>query len=301
MEEKIYNELLKIISKERIYIKEPMSKHTSFKIGGPADFFIKVKSIEELKHILYIAKNEKVPIIIIGNGTNLLVKDRGIRGIVIQLKLDHIKFDNEFVEVGAGVLLSKISREAYEKSLSGLEFAIGIPGTVGGAITMNAGAYGNEFKSVVENTTYIDKELNIKTITKEQHKFGNRTSIFKESNEYIILGSKLKLTGNNKEEIKKKMDENTTKRMQTQPKDYPNAGSIFKRGAGFIPAQLIDKCGLKGYNIGDAYVSEKHAGFIVNKGNATAKDVMKLIEYIQKAVKEKYDVDIEKEIEIIGE
>lgn len=301
MEENIYNELLKIIPKESIYINEPMSKHTSFKIGGPADFFIKIKSIEELKHTLFVAKSTKTPVVIIGNGTNLLVKDKGIRGIVIQLKLDEIKFDDEYVQVGAGVLLSKISREAYEKSLAGLEFAIGIPGTIGGAITMNAGAYGNEFKSVVEHTTYIDKELNIKTITNKEHEFGNRTSIFKENNDYIILGSKLKLTRGNKEEIKNKIDENTAKRTQTQPRDYPNAGSIFKRGEGFIPAQLIDKCGLKGYNIGDACVSEKHAGFIVNKGKATAKDVMKLIEYIQKAVKEKYNVDIETEIEIIGE
>lgn len=298
--EKVYNKLLENVTKDNIYLNENMSKHTSFKIGGPADIFIKVKTLEELKYILKTAKEEGIPITIIGNGTNLLVKDNGIRGIVLQLKFEEVIINDTELEVGSGVLLSKLARLAYENSLSGLEFAAGIPGTLGGAITMNAGAYGKEFKDIVVSTTYIDDNLNIHTINCEQHNFEYRNSIFK-SNNFIILSSRLKLCKDNKEKIKDKMDENSNKRKSTQPLNYPNAGSIFKRGKGFITAELIDKCGLKSYNIGDAYISEKHAGFIINKGNATAKDVICLIEHIKQVVYEQYKVKIETEIKIIGE
>ena len=298
--EEVYKELLKKIPKENIYINEQMSKHTSLKIGGPADLFVKIKTLEELKYILKEAKGKNIPITIIGNGTNLLVKDNGIRGIVLQLKLDEIKIDNTIIEAGSGALLPKVSKIAYENSLSGLEFASGIPGTIGGAITMNAGAYGGEFKDIVINTTYIDSNLNIHTIDNEKHKFEYRNSIFK-NNDFIILSTKLQLFKSEKEKIKNKMEENLNKRKSTQPMNYPNAGSIFKRGKDFITAELIDKCGLKGYNIGDAHVSEKHAGFIVNKGKATAKDVICLIEHIKQVVYEKYKVNIETEIKIIGE
>lgn len=298
--EELYKDLLKKIPKDNIYINESMAKHTSLKIGGPADFFIKINALEELKYILKIAKEQNIPITIIGNGTNLLVKDNGIRGIVLQLKFDEIKIDGTIIEAGSGVLLSRISKIAYENSLSGLEFASGIPGTIGGAITMNAGAYGGEFKDIVISTTYIDNNLNINTINNIQHKFEYRSSIFK-NNKFIILSTKLQLCKKEKEIIKNKMEENSKKRKSSQPMNYPNAGSIFKRGKEFITAELIDKCGLKGYNIGDAYVSEKHAGFIINKGEATAKDMICLIEYIKQVVYEKYRVKIETEIKIIGE
>lgn len=298
--EDLYSNLLKKIPKDNIYINEKMSEHTSFKIGGPADIFIKVKTLEELQYILQTAKDNNIPITIIGNGTNLLVKDNGIRGIVLQPKFDEIKINNTEIDVGAGTLLSKLAKIAYENSLSGLEFAAGIPGTVGGAITMNAGAYGREFKDIVINTTYMDSNLNVHVINNKQHNFEYRNSIFKNNN-FIILSSRLQLCKANKENIKNKMEENSNKRKSSQPINYPNAGSIFKRGNGFITAELIDKCGLKGYNIKDAYVSEKHAGFIVNKGNATAKDVIYLIEYIKQVVYEKYKVKIETEIKIIGE
>ena len=184
--EELYKYLLKKIPKNNIYINESMAKHTSLKIGGPADFFIKINALEELKYILKIAKEQNIPITIIGNGTNLLVKDNGIRGMVLQLKLDEIKIDDTIIEAGSGALLSKVSKTAYENSLSGLEFASGIPGTIGGAITMNAGAYGGEFKDIVISTTYIDNNLNINTINNIQHKFEYRSSIFK-NNKFIIL------------------------------------------------------------------------------------------------------------------
>lgn len=298
--EEIYNELIKKIDKDRVLKNEPMSKHTSIKIGGPADIFVKINNLDELKYGINIAKNKQIPVTIVGNGTNLLVKDNGIRGITIKLDLKDIKINDEEIEVEAGVPLPLLARKSYENSLSGLEFASGIPGTVGGAIKMNAGAYGGEFKDIVKETTYLDNKLNIKTITNEEHKFSYRYSIFNNT-EDTIISTKLKLNKAKKEEIQKKMEENTKKRIEKQPIEYPNAGSTFKRKNEDIPAQIIDKCGLKGYNIGDAYVSEKHAGFIINKGKATAEDVLKLIEYIKKVAKEKFKVELELEIKVLGE
>jgi len=298
--EGIYNEIIKNIPEERVLKDEPMSKHTSLKIGGSADIFIKISNVEELKYIINLTKNKATPLTIIGNGTNLLVKDKGIRGITVKLDLCNINIKDEIIEVEAGAKLPILARKAYENSLSGLEFASGIPGTVGGAVKMNAGAYGGEFKDIVIETTYLDRDLNIKTISNKEQKFSYRYSIFDETND-IILSTKLRLNKDKQENIKKKMEENALKRKEKQPIEFPNAGSIFKRKNEYIPAQIIDKCGLKGYNIEDAYVSEMHAGFIVNKGKATAEDVIKLIEHIKKTVKEKYEIELELEIKIIGE
>lgn len=282
-------------------LNEPMKKHTTFKIGGPADIFIKVNDTEELKFVLNLAKNENLPINIIGNGSNVLVKDKGIRGIVLKLNFNEIiKEDKDILNIGAGVLLSKLARFAMEEELTGIEFASGIPGSFGGAIYMNSGAYGNEIADKIILTTYIDENLEIKTITKEEQEFSYRKSIFQKNN-WIILGGKIKLERGNKEEIKRKIEEYSKTRKEKQPLSMPNAGSIFKREEGFITAQLIDKCGLKGYQIGDAQISTLHAGFIVNKGNATAKDILKLIEFTQEKVKEKFNVNIEPEIKILGE
>jgi len=299
--QEIYNEIIKHIEEERVLKNELMNKHTSFKIGGPADIFIKINTLEELKYILALAKNKKIPLTVIGNGTNLLVRDKGIRGMVIKLNLNNIKIQNEIIEVEAGALIIKLARMAYENSLTGLEFASGIPGTIGGAIKMNAGAYGGEFKDIVLETTYLDENLNLHTITNEQSEFSYRDSIFNKNDDYIIISTKLKLHKGNKEEIKNKMEENSSKRREKQPINLPNAGSIFKRKNELIPAQIIDKCGLKGYNIGDACVSDLHAGFIVNKGNATATDVLNLIEHIKVVIKEKYNLELDVEIKIIGE
>ena len=300
--EKVYDELLEILSKEQIYLNEPMSKHTSFKIGGPADIFVKPKNVDELKNIIKIAKQNSIEITVIGNGSNLLVKDGGIRGIVIKPDFKEIEFlDNNKVKVGAGVLLSKVANESYKKGLSGLEFASGIPGCIGGAIRMNAGAYGSEFKDIVISSKYLDENLNICEINNQEHEFKYRHSRFCENKNNIIISTVLQLKEANKEEIKSKMDENNNSRREKQPINYPSAGSTFKRGDGYITAQLIDKCGLKGYNVGDACVSDKHAGFIINKGNATAQEVLELIDIVKKKVHEKFNVDIELEIEVLGE
>ena len=298
--EEIYNQLIKCLSKDRVLRNEPMCKHTSFKIGGPADIFVAVNTIEELKNTLNIAQTNKIPVTCIGNGTNLLVKDKGIRGITIKLNFKNIKINGEEIEVGSGMQLPILAKTAYENSLSGLEFASGIPGTVGGAVKMNAGAYGGEFKDIVIETTYLDSEQNLKNIQNKEHKFSYRYSIFDETND-IIISTKLKLKKGNKEFIKSKMEEFSLKRKEKQPINFPNAGSVFKRKNEYIPAEIIDKCGLKGYNIGNAYVSKLHAGFIVNKGNATAQDVLNLIEHIKNVVKEKYYINLELEIKVIGE
>lgn len=296
----IYNKLLEKIDKSQIFLNEPMSKHTSFKIGGPADIFIKAKSIEEIKYILEVAKKDKIPLNIIGNGTNVLVKDKGIRGIVLKLGINKVDIEKNIIIAEAGVLISKLANIACQNSLSGLEFTSGIPGTIGGAIRMNAGAYGNEMQDIVLETTYIDRNLNINKINLPDHKFEYRNSIFNINN-WIILSTKLQLQFGDKEEIKNKMNENMSLRKSKQPLNFPNAGSIFKRKETYITAKLIDECGLKGYNINDAYISDIHAGFIVNKGNATAQDIIRLIDLIKQKVYEKFGKQIELEIEILGE
>ena len=298
----VYSELITKINKEQIYLNEPMEKHTTFKIGGPADVFVKVKTVQELEHVIAIAKEQNIPLTVIGNGSNMLVKDRGIRGIVVKPDFKEIEFINEeTIKVGAGVLLAKIANVVYEHSLTGLEFAAGIPGTMGGAVRMNAGAYGKEIKSVIFSTTYLDKEGKIRTANKIEHEFEYRMSRFAKNKNEIIIESIIELKKGNKAEIKQKMEDDKRSRKLKQPLNYPNAGSVFKRGNDYITAILIDKCGLKGYNVGDAYVSDLHAGFIVNKGNATAKDVLELIEYIKKRVYEEFNKKIELEIEIVGE
>lgn len=296
----IYDKLIAKIDSKRVLLNEPMSKHTTFKIGGLADIFVKINDTEELKFLLNLAKKENTPVIVLGNGSNVLVKDKGIRGIVLKIDFKEILINDETLEIGAGVLLSKASRVALEKELTGLEFASGIPGTFGGALYMNAGAYGSQIGDKVISTTYIDENLEIKTIMQEENEFSYRKSIFQKNNG-IIIGGKIKLEKGNAEEIRQTMEEYSNSRREKQPLNMPNAGSTFKRGDGFITAKLIDECGLKGYKIGEAQISTKHAGFIVNTGKATANDVLNLIKYTQEKVKEKFGVNIEPEIRILGE
>ena len=269
--------------------------------GGPADIFVKVNDTQELKFLLSLAKEKNIPITVIGNGSNTLVKDKGIRGIVVKLNMNNIALlGNEILNVDAGALLSKLSKVALEEALTGIEFASGIPGNFGGAVYMNAGAYGEQISDKIKSITYIDENLEIQTKNKEDLYFSYRKSIFQKNN-WIILSGKIKLEKGNAEEIKNKIVEYSTNRKEKQPLNMPSAGSVFKRGEGFITAKLIDECGLKGYSIGDAEVSTKHAGFIVNKKNATAQDILELMKYIQEKVKEKFNVDIEPEIRILGE
>lgn len=293
----VYEKLKLITDEKNIFINEPMSKHTTFRIGGNADFFVLPENTSELEKILKLSKD----VIIIGNGSNVLVTDKGIRGIVISLKkMNSYEINDEVITVDAGVPIAKISRIAADNSLSGLEFACGIPGTVGGAIFMNAGAYGGEMKDIVISSTYIDKKtLEIKTI--EEHNFKYRSSIYMDEIDGIILSAKMRLAHGEKEGILSKMNENMASRNSKQPVNRPCAGSTFKRQEGVIAAKLIDEAGLKGYKIGGAEVSTLHAGFVINADNASAKDILDLIEYIKKSVNEEYGVELEPEIKIIGE
>ena len=300
----VYQKLENIFPKERILLNEPMKNHTTFRIGGNSDCFIIISEIQELKDVISIGKEYNIPITVIGNGSNILVKDGGIRGITLKINLKNITKQNEEDGItytcGSGLTLTEVANIALEDEMTGLEFAYGIPGSIGGAIYMNAGAYGGEMKDVIVETSYLDKEGNLHTINNIEHEFTYRDSIFHRI-ESIIIECKIKLKRGNKNEIKQKMQENMQSRKDKQPLELPNAGSTFKRGENFIAAKLIDECGLKGCKIGDAEVSTKHAGFIVNNGNATAKDVQELIEYIIKTVKEKTGFEIQREILIIGE
>lgn len=292
----------KLIPKENIYINEPMSKHTSFKIGGPAECFIKAQSIEQLKNILEYAKKKNIKLTIVGNGSNILVSDQGIQGIVLKIDIEKLeeKIEEEkiILTVGSGVKLGTLAQKCLKEGITGLEFASGIPGTIGGAIRMNAGAHGSEMKDIVKTVTYMDRNIEIHKITNEQAKFEYRKSLFVNS-DYIILETEIQLKKGKLEEIKEKMEEYAKYRKEKQPIEYPSAGSTFKRGKDFITAKLIDECGLKGYQIGGAQISEKHAGFIINKENATAKDVIELMEYTKEQVYNKFGKIIEQEIEII--
>ena len=287
-----------IISKDKIYINVPMSKYTSFKIGGPAECLVKIQTIEELKEILKIAKQQNIPLTIIGNGSNLLVSDDGIKGLVLKIELDKFEINEENLKVGSGIKLAYIAQNALKQQLAGFEFASGIPGTIGGAIRMNAGAHGKEMKDVVTTVTYMDRNGEIHKIQNEDAKFEYRNSMFAQ-NDFIILEVAIRLEKGNAEEIQAKMTEYATYRKEKQPIEYPSAGSTFKRGNDFITAKLIDECGLKGHQIGGAQISEKHAGFIINKGNATADDVIKLMEYTKEQVYNKFGKVIEAEIEIV--
>ena len=289
---------------EKITYDEPMKVHTSFKIGGKADLFLKIKTEEELIQALNYAKAKNIPITIIGNGSNILVADKGIRGLVIKIDIqkEEITNNQDFikVKVGAGIKLMKLAIDLLNKEIAGFEELSGIPGTIGGAIYMNAGAYGKEIKDMVLETRCIDYNGNIFTLSNKEQCFGYRTSVFAK-NEYIILETTIQLTKGKKNDIQTKMDEYKLKRNKTQPVEYPSAGSSFKRQDGIITAKLIDECGLKGFKIGGAMVSEKHAGFIVNVGNATAKDVLDLIKYVKEKVYEKFKIEIKEEIRILGE
>lgn len=314
-------ELENILGKENVNYNEPMSKHTSFRVGGNAEIFATVDSEEKLIKVIEIAKNTSMPITIVGNGTNLLVKDGGIRGLVIKyiandysiMDTDEVKDKgnldkneennnkSKIVTVSSGMTNARLAKILLDNSLTGFEFLAGVPGTIGGALVMNAGAYGGEIKDLVLKTKYIDLDTGeIKKIDNNEHKFEYRKSIFQNLN-CVILETTLKLQTGNKEQIEEKMQEYSKKRRESQPLDMPSAGSTFKRGENFITAKLIDESGLKGYSIGGAEVSNKHAGFIVNKGNATAKDIIDLINYVKEKVYEEFGKTIQEEVKIIGE
>ncbi len=291
------------IPQEKIAYQEPMKKHTTFKIGGLAQYFIKIDQLEDLKEVLAFANKNSVPITILGNGSNILVLDEGIKGITLKIDLKKIKIQEKEEEieitVGAGEKLGKLAGICLKKEIEGLEELSGIPGTIGGAIKMNAGAHGKEIKDIVKTVKCINYQGEEKEFTNQELQFGYRSSIFKKE-KYIIIETILKLKKGKKEEIKAKMEAYTTYRRQKQPIEYPSAGSTFKRGKDYITAKLIEEAGLKGYTIGGAQVSTKHSGFIINQKDATAKDVLNIVEHIKKTIEKKFHKKLELEIEIIG-
>lgn len=301
--QKIYELLTNEIKQGIIKIDEPMRKHTNFKIGGNADVFVIAKNIEEIKCVIKFSKENNILLTILGNGSNVLVSDKGIRGIVLQVGTKEIKIEkqkNALVEVEAGVMLGALAQVLLKQSISGFEFAAGIPGSIGGAIRMNAGAYGGEMKDIVKNVTVLNEKGEINILTNEECEFSYRHSRFTNSKE-IIIKATLELPFGNENEIKAKMDEYAQSRKEKQPLNLPSAGSTFKRGADFITAKLIDECGLKGYTSGNAQVSTLHAGFVVNLGNATAQDVLNVVNHVKQVVLEKTGKQIELEVELLGE
>lgn len=301
--QKIYELLTNEIKQGIVKIDEPMRKHTNFKIGGNADVFVIAKNIEEIKCVIKFSKENNILLTILGNGSNVLVSDKGIRGIVLQIGLKEIKVEkheNALIEVDAGAMLGALAQILLKQSISGFEFAAGIPGSIGGAIRMNAGAYGGEMKDIVKNVTVLNEKGEINILTNEECEFSYRHSRFTNSKE-IIIKATLELPFGNENEIKAKMDEYAQSRKEKQPLNLPSAGSTFKRGADFITAKLIDECGLKGYTSGNAQVSTLHAGFVVNLGNATAQDVLSVVNHVKQVVLEKTGKQIELEIELLGE
>jgi len=278
-----------------------MKNHTSFKVGGNADIFIEPENVNELIEFIRYVKENNIPYYIIGNGTNILVSDEGIKGAVIKLgeKLSAVEVVDDKIIAQCGASLPEVAKIAADNSLTGLEFACGIPGSIGGTVAMNAGAYEKEMKDVIESVEVLDSNLECKILQNKEMEFGYRKSIISKHN-YIVLGCTFKLKKGSKSDIKALMDEYTERRQNKQPLDMPSAGSVFKRPEGYYAGKLIEDAGLRGMTIGGAQVSEKHCGFIVNKGDATAKDVYNLIKHIQKTIYERFGVKLETEVKLLG-
>ena len=291
-----------LLGEDRVFTDEPMKQHTTFKIGGPADYFLVPESGEEAGEIIKICKQTDIPYFILGNGSNLLVGDGGYRGVVIQIyrNMSAVTTEGTIITAQAGALLSSVAAVAKNASLTGFEFAGGIPGTVGGAAVMNAGAYGGEMKDVLVEVTVMDADGNIFTIPAEKLELGYRTSIIKKAG-YIVLEAKIRLEEGNQEAIRERMKELTIQRTTKQPLEFPSAGSTFKRPEGYFAGKLVMDSGLRGYQVGGARVSEKHCGFVINAGEATAKDVRTLMENVRDIVYKKYGVTLEPEVKFLGE
>ncbi|MDO5516999.1 MAG: UDP-N-acetylmuramate dehydrogenase [Clostridium sp.] len=291
----------KIYDKSQIQLNAKMSEHIYFKVGGPVDILLMPKSIEQVKETVTICKENEIPFYIIGNGSNLLVKDGGIRGVVIKLcELNKIKHEGNKVTAESGALLKDVSKAATDASLSGFQFACGIPGSVGGAVYMNAGAYDGEISFVIESAEVLDDKQEIRVLSKEELNLGYRQSVVMQKG-YVVLSATFALTPGEHDTIQARVDELTTRREDRQPLEYPSAGSTFKRPEGYFAGKLIEDAGLKGYTVGGACVSEKHAGFVINKSNGTAKDVLGVIHHVQEEVKRQFGVELHPEVRILGE
>jgi UDP-N-acetylmuramate dehydrogenase len=303
---KVYTEFLSriesTITKKHLYIDEPMSKHTTFKIGGPADILITPSSVEEIAFVIQNAKLCNINVTILGNGSNVLVLDRGIRGMVLKIgtEISYIKHHGNKITAGAGALLSDVSKYAAAQNLAGMEFAVGIPGSLGGAVFMNAGAYDGEMSHIVTGAVSVCPDGEIKRMNYEDINFNYRHSVFQD-NKCVVCEVELTLKEGEHKLIHHRMRDLTARRETKQPLEMPSAGSTFKRPPGYFAGTLIEQTGLKGLKIGGAQVSDKHAGFVVNAGNATAQDVLALIKEVQRRVYEKFGVSLQPEVRILGE
>ena len=303
MQGTVMHSVLEILDESMVFANEPMSKHTTFRIGGPADLLLMPERMEQVGELCQLFRKEGIPFLVLGNGSNVLVGDKGIRGVVIQMgnRFANCEVSGNVLKAQAGIKLSRLAGVALEHSLTGLEFAAGIPGTFGGALFMNAGAYGGEMSQVVTVVTYLDVDGTVKEVCAKECNFGYRTSIFTKNQDLIVLGGTVQLEEGDADEIRAAMDDLADRRVSKQPLNLPSAGSTFKRPEGYFAGKLIQDAGLMGFRVGGASVSEKHAGFVVNDQGATAKDVRNLMEEVQKRVMAEYGVMLEPEVRFLGE
>lgn len=297
-----YNQLVNFIDEKRVLKEEPMKKHTTFRVGGNADYFVMPQNETEVKDVVALCKKTSMPYYILGNGSNLLVGDKGYRGVIIQIykEMNDIQVDGDKVKAQAGALLSRIGNAALEAELTGFEFAAGIPGTVGGAVVMNAGAYGGEMKDIIVNATVLTQEGDIITLNKEELELGYRTSVIAKKG-YVVLEAEYQLQKGDREAIRARMDELKCRRVTKQPLEYPSAGSTFKRPEGYFAGKLIQDAGLRGFQVGGAEISEKHCGFVINKDQATAADIRELMRQVSEKVMQEFGVKLEPEVKTLGE
>ncbi len=302
MKQEIITRLEQVLTQEKIRQNEPMKNHTTFRVGGPADIFL-TPAADELAAVLAVCKDGGVPVTVIGNGSNLLVGDKGIRGVVISIGagMRKITVEGEKIYLEAGVPLAAAAMQAAKAGLTGLEFASGIPGTFGGAVVMNAGAYGGEMKDVIVSVRVLNRDGDIITLTKEELDLSYRHSVISERGYLVVDGELLLAHAEKPEQIMQRMEELKKQRIEKQPLEYPSAGSTFKRPEGYFAGKLIMDAGLRGFSVGGAAVSEKHCGFVVNKGGATAADICTLMDEVTKIIQEKYAVTLEPEVKKIGE
>ncbi len=297
-----FQALSQVLRDEQVRVQEPMSRHTTFRAGGPADYYVEPETREELAAVLDLCRQRSMPSYILGNGSNLLVGDKGYRGVMVAMGKSWAEAEAEGcrIRAGAGFLLSAASRLAFKESLAGMEFAFGIPGTVGGAVVMNAGAYGSELCDVLGQVTVLTPEGQIQRLSSKELEMGYRTSCVC-SRGLVVLEAEFVLTHGEQEDILQRMEELTEKRKARQPLEYPSAGSTFKRPSGHFAGKLIEEAGLRGFSVGDAQVSEKHCGFVINRGTAAASEILTVCREVQKRVLEYSGVELELEVKLVGE
>ncbi|MEE1227815.1 MAG: UDP-N-acetylmuramate dehydrogenase [Lachnospiraceae bacterium] len=301
MNQTFFQEMKACVSGGNVLAQEPLSKHTTFQVGGPADLFVSPSSPKELQGALKLANQYGVPFFVVGNGSNLLVSDEGYRGMILQIgkNLSEIRIDDNIITAQAGAMNSRVARVALDHGKTGFEFAAGIPGSIGGAAAMNAGAYGGEMKDVLKEVRALTPEGEFVTLSTEEMDLSYRHSVIFDKG-YLVVSVKMELHPGGQKEIQAKMDDLMGRRREKQPLEFPSAGSTFKRPEGYFAGKLIQDTGLKGYTVGGAQVSEKHSGFVINKGGATAEEIVFLMAQVQKKVHDKFGVWLEPEVRLVG-